>query len=236
MCSSDLEGTAPGMDADDYFGTYALKKRIPYDDENCYLAIFTYHTDPKEIFFWSKISGTQKKLVLAGAGRHTKANFIDDIYRDIRYRRSAYDGGEMGEVFISIDPIDNQLTISIPIKKGARIGHSIIESIPEIRVLKDNITYAPHGWSTEYSRKLSERNVFADYEIDSDKWFSSACDTWAGAKYFTSANDENIGNKIHVEMRPGSGNVPSNFDKFAPPKYRVFQVILRESAVVQRLL
>ena len=31
------EGTAPGMDADDYFGTYALKKRIPYDDENCYL-------------------------------------------------------------------------------------------------------------------------------------------------------------------------------------------------------
>ena len=138
------------MDANVSFGSSELKKRIPYDDESCYLISFVYPTFPEEIFFWSKSLGRQKKLTLAGAGSHAKAEFTDSLYREIKKRKDEYDGSEMGEVFISLDPIDNQLSINIPIKKGAQIGHSIIESIPEIRVLKGSKTYVPHGWSTEH--------------------------------------------------------------------------------------
>ena len=56
------EGTAPGMDANVSFGSSELKKRIPYDDESCYLISFVYPTFPEEIFFWSKSLGRQKKL------------------------------------------------------------------------------------------------------------------------------------------------------------------------------
>ena len=106
---------------------------------------------------------------MSGASSYDKADFIDELYREIKYRIGR--GGEY-DIFISIDPYDKQLSINIPIKKGARIGTSILESIPEIRVMKGNTTYVATGWAKSGSHDytpLANRDVFADTRIN-QKW------------------------------------------------------------------
>ena len=129
--------TNPGIDVDEPFSAGTLRRRIPYDDESCHLANFVYPSNPNKICFWSKHRNEQKTLTLSDASPHEKANFIDELYREIKHRIGR--GGEY-DIFISIDPTDNQLSISVPIKKGACIGASILESIPEIRVMRGDTT------------------------------------------------------------------------------------------------
>ena len=124
-----LKNVDPGIDEDEGFSSTVLQRRIPYDDESCYLVNFVYPNNPDKICFWSKLWGKQRTLTLSSAFSQAKADFIDGLYREIKYRIGR--GGEY-DIFISIDPYDKQLSISIPIKKGAYIGASILESIPEI--------------------------------------------------------------------------------------------------------
>ena len=154
--------TNPGIDVDEPFSAGTLRRRIPYDDESCHLANFVYPSNPNKICFWSKHRNEQKTLTLSDASPHEKANFIDELYREIKHRIGR--GGEY-DIFISIDPTDNQLSISVPIKKGARIGTSILESIPEIRVMRGDTTYVATGWAESGSHDYTppaNRDVFAD--------------------------------------------------------------------------
>ena len=114
-----LKDVDPGIDKYEAFTPTVLQRRIPYDNESCYLVNFVYPNNPDKICFWRKYSNTQKTLTLSSASSQVKASFIDDLYREIRYRIGR--GGEY-DIFISLDPTDNQLSISVPIKKGARIG------------------------------------------------------------------------------------------------------------------
>ena len=154
----------PGIDKYEPFGPKALQRRIPYDNESCYLVNFVYPHNPDKICFWSKLRNTQKTLTLSD-NLFYKMDFINELYREIKYRIGR--GGEY-DIFISIDPTDNQLSISVPIKKGACIGASILESIPEVRVMRGDTTYVATGWarSGELSyTPLEKRNVFSDTRI-----------------------------------------------------------------------
>ena len=133
-----LKDVDPGIDKDEAFSPTVLQRRIPYDDESCYLVNFLYPDNPDKICFWRKYNNVQKTLTLSSASSYDKADFIDELYREIKARI-----GRSGDydIFISIDPTDNQLSISVPIKKGACIGASILESIPEIRVMRGDTTY-----------------------------------------------------------------------------------------------
>ena len=95
----------PGIDKYEAFTPTVLQRRIPYDNESCYLVNFVYPNNPDKICFWRKYSNTQKTLTLSSASSQVKASFIDDLYREIRYRIGR--GGEY-DIFISLDPTDNQ--------------------------------------------------------------------------------------------------------------------------------
>ena len=88
---------------------------------------FVYPNNPDKICFWSRLRGDQKTLTLSSASWQVKAQFIDFLYREIKYRIGR--GGEY-DIFISIDPTNNQLSISVPIKKSAYIGASIPQGQP----------------------------------------------------------------------------------------------------------
>ena len=161
-----LKDVDPGIDKDEAFTDEALRRRIPYDNESCHLVNFVYPNNPDKICFWSKLRNKQKTLTLSGADSHAKADFIDELYREIKHRIGR--GGEY-DIFISLDPTDNQLSISVPIKKGACIGASILESIPEIRVMRGDTTYVATGWAKSGSHDytpLANRDVFADTRIN----------------------------------------------------------------------
>ena len=109
-----------------------------------------------------------------------------------------------------MDPTDNQLSISVPIKKGACIGASILESIPEIRVMRGDTTYVATGWarSGELSyTPLEKRNVFSDTRINQSGYIYATSDTY-GKNYDFSKMRENLYNEVTVTIDTSYLNYP----------------------------
>ena len=194
-----LKDVDPGIDEDESFSPTVLQRRIPYDDESCYLVNFLYPNRPDKICFWRKYNNVQKTLTLSSASSYDKADFINELYREIKHRIGR--GGDY-DIFISIDPTDNQLSISVPIKKDACIGTSILESIPEIRVMRGDTTYVATGWSKAGEHAytpLANRDVFADTRINQSGYIFATSDRY-GKDYDFSKMAEDKYNQVHATI------------------------------------
>ena len=208
----------PGIDKDESFGSGVLQRRIPYDNKSCYLVNFVYPNNPDKICFWSKEYNRQWTQDFSKTEQY-RGFVIRDLYREIQYRLRMNGRADVvyenADVYISLDPKDNQLSISIPIKKGARIGASILESIPEIRVMKGGKTYVATGWADSGNSAytpLANRNVFADTQINRDGFINATSDVYTGERNFSQMSEDKY-NQVNVTIDTSASdyNGPKNF-------------------------
>ena len=198
-------GVDPGIDKEVPLYAHELRKRIPYDNESCYLVNFVYPVKSDRICFWSRHQSRQINLLLSIDDPYIRSEFMSSLYKEIRQRIRRYEDGKLQEcdVFVSLDPKYEQLSISIPVKKGAAIGSSILESIPEIRVMKGDKTYIATGWSTKTGNDcivpLSDRNVFADTKVEKDGYIYATSAEYGKDWDFTKMREDKD-NEIEVTI------------------------------------
>ena len=104
-------------------------------------------------------------------------------------------------------------TCALPI--CAYIGASILESIPEVRVMRGDTTYVATGWARSGSHDytpLEKRDVFSDEQINQSGYIFATSDTY-GKNYDFSKMRENMHNEITVTVDTSSPYYggPKNF-------------------------